>query len=99
MKLFPTGHATHPQARMAALMALAQVRAQMGAPGHASAPTLGLLYITDHYADEAQEVLDLLAALSHHGAMSLGCYCDDEAHCHRSVLRTELAARGADIAE
>ena len=62
MKLFPTGHATHPQARMAALMALAQVRAQMGTPGYASAPTLGLLYITDHYADEAQEVLDLLAA-------------------------------------
>ena len=62
MKLFPTGHATHPQARMAALMALAQVRAQIGAPGHASAPTLGLLYITDHYAEQAQEVLDLLAA-------------------------------------
>ena len=62
MSLFPTGHATHPQAPMAALMALAQLRAQMQLPGYASAPTLGLLYITDHYADAAQEVLDLLTA-------------------------------------
>lgn len=62
LHLFPTGHATHPQARSAALVALAQVRAQMAQPGYASAPTLALLYITDHYADDAQEVLDLLSA-------------------------------------
>ena len=49
-------------------------------------------------APDASRTLDLLAALSHHSAMSLGCYCEDEARCHRSVLRTELAARGADIA-
>lgn len=47
---------------MAALMALAQLRAYMQTPGYASAPTLGLLYITDHYADEARELLELLAA-------------------------------------
>lgn len=46
---------------------------------------------------EASRTLDLLAALSHHSAMSLGCYCEDEARCHRSVLRAELAQRGADI--
>ena len=46
---------------------------------------------------EASRTLDLLAALSHHSAMSLGCYCEDEARCHRSVLRSELAQRGADI--
>ena len=46
---------------------------------------------------EASRTLDLLAALSHHSAMSLGCYCEDEARCHRSVLRAELAGRGADI--
>jgi uncharacterized protein YeaO (DUF488 family) len=46
---------------------------------------------------EASRTLDLLAALSHHSAMSMGCYCDDEARCHRSVLRAELASRGADI--
>lgn len=62
MSLFPTGHATHPEARMAALMVLAQLRGHMQTPGYASAPTLGLLYITDHYAHQAQDVLDLLAS-------------------------------------
>jgi len=42
--------------------------------------------------------LDLLAALSHHTSLSIGCYCEDESHCHRSVLRELLAERGADIA-
>ena len=62
MKLFPTGHATHPQWIMAAGLVLAQVRAQMALADYASAPTLGLLYITDHYADDAQEILDHLSA-------------------------------------
>ena len=62
MKLCPTGHATHPQWRMAAALALAQVRAQMALPAYAQAPALGLLYITDHYAAQAQELLDYLAA-------------------------------------
>ena len=39
--------------------------------------------------------LDLLAALSHTADFSVGCYCEDEAHCHRSVLRELLAERGA----
>ena len=47
---------------------------------------------------ETSRTLDLLATLSHHGAMSVGCYCESEARCHRSVLREELASRGADIA-
>jgi len=58
MKLFPCGHATHPQWRMAAGLALAQLHAQMALPDYASAPRLGLLYITDHYAREAQAILD-----------------------------------------
>ncbi|NCY26123.1 MAG: hypothetical protein EBX37_15140, partial [Alphaproteobacteria bacterium] len=57
MKLFPYGHATHPQWRMAAGLVLAQLRAQMALHGYASAPTLALLYITDHYAPQAQEIL------------------------------------------
>lgn len=60
MKLFPCGHATHPQWRMAAGLAMAQVRAQMALPGFAAEPRLGLLYITDHYAPEAQAILDHL---------------------------------------
>ncbi|RZL97479.1 MAG: hypothetical protein EOP73_24850 [Variovorax sp.] len=62
MKLFPTGHATHPQWRMAAGLVLAQLRAQMALADYAHAPTLGLLYITDHYAADAQEILDHLGA-------------------------------------
>jgi uncharacterized protein YeaO (DUF488 family) len=42
--------------------------------------------------------LDLLAALSHQGRFSVGCYCEREERCHRSVLRALLAERGADIA-
>lgn len=62
MKLFPYGHATHPQWPMAAGLVLAQLRAQMALHGYASNPTLALLYITDHYAAQAQEILDHLSA-------------------------------------
>ena len=61
MKLFAYGHATHPQWQMAAALVLAQLRARMASPGHAAAPTLGLLYVTDHYASAAQEILDYLS--------------------------------------
>lgn len=47
---------------------------------------------------DASHLLDLLAAMSHHASFSLGCYCEDENRCHRSVLRELLAQRGADIA-
>ena len=62
MKLFPNAHATHPQWRMAGALVLAQLRAQMALPRYAAAPTLGLLYITDHYAADAQALLDYLSA-------------------------------------
>jgi uncharacterized protein YeaO (DUF488 family) len=42
-------------------------------------------------------LLDTLAALSHTADFSVGCYCADEARCHRSVLRELLAERGASI--
>jgi len=48
-------------------------------------------------APERSRLLDLLAALSHHAPFSVGCYCEDEARCHRSVLRALLGARGAAI--
>ena len=47
---------------------------------------------------DAARSLDVLAALSHHAQFAVGCYCDDEAHCHRSVLRALLKERGADVA-
>ena len=45
----------------------------------------------------AKHDLDLLAALSHTTAFSVGCYCQDEGHCHRSLLRKLLAERGAKV--
>jgi uncharacterized protein YeaO (DUF488 family) len=49
-------------------------------------------------APAASRSLDLLATLSHGANFSLGCYCADEAHCHRSILRTLLQERGAVLA-
>jgi small ligand-binding sensory domain FIST len=62
VKLFPYAHATHPQWQMAAALVLAQLRAQMALPSYASAPTLALLYITDHYAGSAPNILEYLSA-------------------------------------
>lgn len=62
MKLFPFGHATHPQWEMAAGLVLAQLRAQTALHDYAANPTLGLIYITDHYAGQAEEILDHLGA-------------------------------------
>jgi uncharacterized protein YeaO (DUF488 family) len=46
--------------------------------------------------DRSRE-LDVLAALSHHTNLSVGCYCEDESRCHRSVLRELLMERGAEV--
>ena len=48
---------------------------------------------------DASRLLDALAALSHEANFSVGCYCEDESHCHRSVLRRILKRHGALIAE
>jgi uncharacterized protein YeaO (DUF488 family) len=53
---------------------------------------------TEMKQPDASHVLDLLATLSHTSSFSLGCYCEDEARCHRSVLRELLSQRGAKIA-
>jgi uncharacterized protein YeaO (DUF488 family) len=49
-------------------------------------------------APDAQHALELLARLSHQTDFSVGCYCEDEARCHRSVLRALLKAHGARFA-
>jgi len=46
---------------------------------------------------EVGKILDLLAALSHQTNIALGCYCEDENRCHRSILRELLMERGADL--
>jgi uncharacterized protein YeaO (DUF488 family) len=55
-------------------------------------------YRAEMATPEQSHTLELLAALSHQSNFSVGCYCEDEAHCHRSVLRELLLARGAKVA-
>ncbi len=52
-------------------------------------------YRREMKSPEASAALDLLAALSRRDELEVGCYCADEARCHRSILRELLAARGA----
>lgn len=54
-------------------------------------------YRAEMSTSENSHVLELLAALSHQSDFSVGCYCEDETRCHRSVLRTLLAEKGANL--
>lgn len=54
-------------------------------------------YRSEMKRPQASRLLDLLAALSHTTALSVGCYCEDESRCHRSVLRKLLAEREARL--
>jgi uncharacterized protein YeaO (DUF488 family) len=54
-------------------------------------------YRTEMARPDNARTLDVLAALSRHADFSVGCYCQDEARCHRSVLRALLAERGAEV--
>jgi len=55
-------------------------------------------YRREMTAPEASHALALLATLSQQSHFSVGCYCEDEAHCHRSVLRELLVEHGARVA-
>ncbi len=55
-------------------------------------------YRSEMSVADASRTLDLLAALSRTAQFSVGCYCENEARCHRSLLRHLLAERGANIA-
>jgi len=54
-------------------------------------------YRSEMAKPDASRALDLLAALSRTADFSVGCYCEDESRCHRSVLRGLLRERGADV--
>ena len=60
--------------------------------------TFARKYRTEMASPECSHALELLAALSHDTNFSVGCYCADESHCHRSVLRELLIDRGARLA-
>lgn len=54
-------------------------------------------YKAEMSSPDANHSLELLATLSHASNFSVGCYCENEAHCHRSVLRALLIEKGAKI--
>jgi uncharacterized protein YeaO (DUF488 family) len=54
-------------------------------------------YRAEMATPENTHAIELLAALSHHSNFSVGCYCENESHCHRSELRRLLAEKGAKL--
>lgn len=101
MQLFPYAHATHPQWQMAAGLVLAQLRAQMTLHGYASAPTLGLVYITDHYATAAEEILDHLGAELPHvtdwsGTVGVGVASSNVEYFDEPAMAVMLCALPSD---
>jgi uncharacterized protein YeaO (DUF488 family) len=54
-------------------------------------------YRTEMATPENSHVIELLAILSRQTNFSVGCYCEEETHCHRSVLRDLLIEKGANL--
>jgi uncharacterized protein YeaO (DUF488 family) len=54
-------------------------------------------YRSEMSTPESSRTLELLAVLSRSSAFSVGCYCEDEARCHRSILRELLLEKGARL--
>ena len=67
----------------------------------AATPAEWLAFLKKYRAEMAttdnSRTLDLLATLSHHANFSVGCYCEDESRCHRSILRALLVEKGAKL--
>jgi uncharacterized protein YeaO (DUF488 family) len=80
---------------------LAPSEATVAIGRHADSPAAWAQFVKAYRAEmaapECRHALALLAALSRSAALSVGCYCEDESRCHRSVLRDLLAACGAVV--
>jgi uncharacterized protein YeaO (DUF488 family) len=74
------------------------VKQALGAEDERTWRTFVRRYRAEMKRPEASRLLDLLAALSRRTELAVGCYCPDEARCHRSVLRALLLEHGADVA-
>jgi uncharacterized protein YeaO (DUF488 family) len=77
----------------------ATVKLALGATTPAQWRTFERRYRSEMAKPEASRALDVLAALSRDARFSVGCYCEDEARCHRSILRMLLAERGAKLGQ
>jgi uncharacterized protein YeaO (DUF488 family) len=80
---------------------LAPSAATMKLGQQASTPAQWTAFARKYRAEMAtpdnSHAIELLAALSHRSDFSVGCYCENEAHCHRSVLRELLLEKGAKL--
>lgn len=74
------------------------VKQARGAPDERAWRRFARRYRAEMKRPEPARLLALLAALSHQTNLSVGCYCEDEARCHRSVLKELLAEKGARFA-
>ena len=77
----------------------ALVKLAQGADSDRSWQAFRKRYQAELNRSPAARTLDLLAALSRTANFSVGCYCEDESRCHRSLLREVLRARGAQLVE
>jgi len=76
---------------------VATMKLGLGAEDDKQWRTFARKYRAEMSAPAPSQSLDVLATLSHHANFSVGCYCEDETHCHRSLLRELLVARGAKL--
>lgn len=76
---------------------LATMKLGLSAKTPAERKTFVRKYLAEMARPDAKHDLALLAVLSRFTNFSVGCYCADEAHCHRSVLRELLADAGAQV--
>ena len=67
------------------------------APDERAWKTFERKYRAEMKQHDAARLLDLLAALSHQTNFSVGCYCENEQRCHRSILKQLLKEHGAEI--
>lgn len=75
------------------------VKQALAADGYAEWRAFEKAYRREMATPASGRLLELVSALSHRTNLSVGCYCEDESRCHRSVLRELLADHDADVAD
>ncbi|HEX4999929.1 MAG TPA: DUF488 family protein [Terriglobia bacterium] len=73
------------------------VKLALGASSPSQWASFTRKYRTEMAKPDASHAIELLAALSHHSNFSVGCYCENEERCHRSILRSLLLEKGAAV--
>jgi len=73
------------------------VKAALSADTDQAWKTFARRYRAEMKKPENAHLLDTFAALSHHASFSMGCYCENEARCHRSILKQLFIERGASL--